>query len=407
LEAAGAQDKPLFGVPFAIKDNIDVAGLPTTAACPDFAYDPGSDATVVARLKRAGAIAIGKCNLDQFATGLVGVRSPYGIPRNALDPALVPGGSSSGSAVAVAAGLATAAVGTETWGSLVAPASQNGVVAIKPSLGLVSRDRIIPIVSTRDTAGPMARSVTDAAILLDVLAGPDPNDPPSVQVARPAAAYARYAEAGGLRGRRIGVVRLRADVLEGDGEILAGAIALLERAGAEVVELPPISLLAVAAELRDFSLIADHGFKGGVNAYLAATGAPVVSLAEVIAFNTRDPAARAPFGQDTLAGAQESATTQAAHAKVLERSRARARRFIDGLLDEHGLDALAALGNPFYVPYCAAGHPALAVPAGYRASGEPVGLTFVGRFLDEPKLIAAAFAFEALARARRAPELRP
>jgi amidase len=253
----------------------------------------------------------------------------------------------------------------------------------------------------------MARSVTDAAILLDVLAGPDPRDPATLEVAAPEAPYASQTDADGLRGQRIGLVRLHGEVVEGDAALLAGAKELLERAGAEVVDLAPLSLLGVAAEGRDFFAIADHDFRRGVDAYLAQTGAPLRSLADVIAWNARDPGARVPFGQDTLVRAQESGVTEAAHARTLARSRERARRSIDALLARSDLDALAGLGVPFSVPYCAAGYPALSVPAGRRASGEPVGLVFVGRFLGEPVLIRAAFAFEATARARRAPLMGP
>jgi allophanate hydrolase len=150
LMATGARDLPLYGIPIAVKDNIDVAGLPTTAACPAFSYNPTKDATVVARLRAAGAIVIGKTNLDQFATGLVGVRSPYGVPRNAVDPKLIPGGSSSGSAVAVAAGLVPLALGTDTAGSGRVPAGLNNIVGLKPSLGLVSTAGVVPACRSLD-----------------------------------------------------------------------------------------------------------------------------------------------------------------------------------------------------------------------------------------------------------------
>src|SRR5271168_3821048 len=160
LEASRSAGKPLYGVPFVVKDNIDVAGLPTTAACPAFAYRPGRSAFVVERLERAGAIVIGKTNLDQFATGLVGVRSPYGIPRNALRPDLIPGGSSSGSAVA--AGLVPFALGTDTAGSGRVPAAFNGIVGLKPSLGALSTSGVVPACRTLDTISIFARDVADA-----------------------------------------------------------------------------------------------------------------------------------------------------------------------------------------------------------------------------------------------------
>ena len=162
VQASGPAGKPLYGVPFVVKDNIDVAGLPTTAACPAFAYHPAKSAFVVERLERAGAIVIGKTNLDQFATGLVGVRSPYGVPRNALRADLIPGGSSSGSATAVGAGLVPFSLGTDTAGSGRAPAALNGIVGLKPSLGALSTSGVVPACRTLDTISIFARDVGDA-----------------------------------------------------------------------------------------------------------------------------------------------------------------------------------------------------------------------------------------------------
>jgi len=170
-------DRRLYGIPVAVKDNIDVKGMPTTAACPAFAYQATGDATCVARLKRAGAIIVGKTNLDQFATGLVGVRSPYGIPRNPFNPALIPGGSSSGSAVAVAAGLVPLALGTDTAGSGRVPAGLNNIVGLKPSLGLVSTAGVVPACRTLDCVSVFALTVDDAFDALTVMAGPDAADP--------------------------------------------------------------------------------------------------------------------------------------------------------------------------------------------------------------------------------------
>jgi allophanate hydrolase len=170
-------NRPLYGVPIAVKDNIDVGGLPTTAGCPAYAYTPKHDATVVQRLKQAGAIVIGKTNLDQFATGLVGVRTPYGVARNPHNPKLIPGGSSSGSAVAVAAGLVPLALGTDTAGSGRVPAGLNNIVGLKPSLGLVSNAGVVPACRSLDCVSIFALTADDAWSALSVIAGPDPADP--------------------------------------------------------------------------------------------------------------------------------------------------------------------------------------------------------------------------------------
>ena len=177
LMAAGPEGKPLYGVPVAVKDNIDVAGLPTTAACPAFAFTAGADSTAVTRLRRAGAIVIGKTNLDQFATGLVGVRSPYGAPRNPFRDDLIPGGSSSGSAAAVAAGLVPIALGPDTAGSGRVPAGLNNIVGLKPSVGLVSTTGVVPACRSLDCVSIFALTVDDAFAVLQAMAIPDASDP--------------------------------------------------------------------------------------------------------------------------------------------------------------------------------------------------------------------------------------
>lgn len=409
--ARGVLRGPLHGIPILLKDNIATGGaLHTTAGAKALErVRAGDDAFLVRRLREAGAVVIGKTAMSEWANYMssqlpngfssVGgqVRNPYG----AFDVS----GSSSGSAVAVAANFVTAAVGTETWGSLISPASQNSIVAVKPSVGLVSRAGIIPMVDSQDTAGPMTRNVTDAAILLEVLLGEDADDPATGRATRAEASYRGALHADGLMGRRVGVVRLRSEVIEGDGEMLEAALDVLKQCGAQLVELPPVSLLGVKADRDDFFVLADHDFRRGVGTFLEATKAPVRSLAQVIAFNAEDPETRAPFGQDLLIGAQESRTEDAQYRKRRARSIARSRERIDGWLTDHDLHMLVAIGMPFYLNYPAAGYPAVSVPAGYRASGEPVGLALIGGFLEERALIRAAFAFEKRARARRAPEL--
>jgi len=233
LEASGNKDLPLYGVPFAVKDNIDVAGLPTTAACPAFAYKPAHDATAVARLRAAGAIVIGKTNLDQFATGLVGVRSPYGVPRNTFDPELVPGGSSSGSATSVAAGLVPFSLGTDTAGSGRVPAGFNNIVGLKPSLGLISTHGLVPACRTLDCISIFALTVDDAFAALSVASGPDAADSYSRNrpLGRPGAMPPKVTLGVPIQGQRI---------FFGDKEYEAGyeqALARLAKLGCDIVEI--------------------------------------------------------------------------------------------------------------------------------------------------------------------------
>lgn len=254
LMAAGADEKPLFGIPVAVKDNIDVAGLPTTAACPAFSYRPDADATAVARLRAAGAIVIGKTNLDQFATGLVGARSPYGVPRNPFNPDLIPGGSSSGSAVAVAAGLVPIALGTDTAGSGRVPAGLNNIVGLKPSLGLVPTTGVLPACRTLDCVSVFALNCDDAFAALNVMAGPDESDP-----------YSQRRSLGGL-GAPPAAVRIA--VPDASGRFFFGdnqseksfrtAIALMRNMGAQVVEIDIAPLLEAARLLYEGPWVAER-----------------------------------------------------------------------------------------------------------------------------------------------------
>lgn len=233
LAASPGADRPLLGVPVVVKDNMDVKGLPTTAACPAFAYEPAADATAVARLRAAGAIIIGKTNLDQFAAGLVGVRSPYGVPRNPFDARLIPGGSSSGSAVAVAAGLVPLALGTDTAGSGRVPAALNNIVGLKPSLGLISTRGVVPACRTLDCVSVFSMTVDDASLALAAMAGFDGADPYS---------RARALSPVGLmpRGVRVGVPLAGQRIFFGDtraAQSYDGALARLSSLGATVVEI--------------------------------------------------------------------------------------------------------------------------------------------------------------------------
>src|SRR5208282_772512 len=233
LTRAGDKNLPLFGIPVAVKDNIDVTDLPTTAACPAFGYRPGGDATAVARLREAGALILGKTNLDQFATGLVGVRTPYGIPRNLFDPKLIPGGSSSGSAIAVAAGFAPLALGTDTAGSGRVPAAYSNIVGLKPSRGLVSTAGVVPACRTLDCVSVLALTVDDAVTMLGAIAGADAADPFS----RPRP----LREVGPMpNGLRIGVPFSGQRIFFGDQASAAAyeaALAELAKLGARITEI--------------------------------------------------------------------------------------------------------------------------------------------------------------------------
>ncbi|MBS9476307.1 allophanate hydrolase [Ancylobacter radicis] len=254
LEGADPQQMPLYGVPFAVKDNIDVAGLPTTCACPDYAYPATRDAAAVARLRRAGAILIGKTNLDQFATGLNGTRSPYGTPRNAVRGDLVPGGSSSGSAVAVAAGLVPLALGTDTAGSGRVPAGLNNIVGLKPSLGLVSTRGVVPACRSLDCVSVFALTVEDALLATSVMAGPDADDP-----------YSRALALGALAGfppsPRIAVPRAQDRLSFGDRQADAAFHRATERMaslGARLVELDMTPFFETARLLYEGPWVAER-----------------------------------------------------------------------------------------------------------------------------------------------------
>jgi amidase len=401
--AAGRVRGPMHGIPVLLKDNIATDGaLHTTGGAAALrGLRTERDAALVENLRRAGAVILGKTAMSEWAN-VTSSQLPNGFSavggqvRNPYGPFDV-SGSSAGSAVAVAAGLVTVSVGSETWGSLVSPASQNAVVTIKPTAGLVSGEGMIPVIPSYDTAGPMARSVTDAAILLDALAeqGRSGQGEP----------YRNALARNGLAGLRLGIVGLRAEVTPGDDGLLLAATRAIERAGAEVVTLPEGSLVDVRSQVADFTALANHDFVQGVDAFLAETASPMQTLADVIAFNAEAPAERVPFGQDLLVRAQESSSSEAEYTATKTRAQTRARETIDAMLAQNNLDLLLAIGPPFYLPFCAAGYPALVVPAGQRPSGEPVGVTFVGPANAEPLLIRAGFAFEQATRARRAPTL--
>jgi amidase len=390
---------PLLGIPVLVKDNIDVAGLPTTAGSLALADSyPAGDATLVTCLRAAGAVILGKTNLTELANFLTegmpgGYSSLGGQVLNPYDTSQPTSGSSAGSAVAAAAGLASVAVGTETSGSILGPAAANSVVGIKPTVGLVSRTGVVPIAASQDTAGPMARTVADAALLLTALAGVDPLDPATA--ANPLAGhdFTTALDPDAVRGARIGVV---ADPVPAEHrELWDAATAVLAGAGAVLV---PVDL-----DLTDSgSTVLNYEFKRDLNAYLARlpTAAPIRSLAELIAHNEAHARETLKFGQerallsqalDLSPGSADTATYAAHRARDLAESRDR----IDAVLRAGDLSALLFAGVSGYSIGARAGYPSITVPAGYRAANRrPFAITLLGRAWTEPALIGYAHAYE-------------
>jgi len=431
--AGGRLRGPLHGVPVMLKDNIDTGDRMTTTAG-SLALE-GSiaphDSFVATRLRDAGAVILAKTNLSEWAnfrsnhssSGWSGrggqTRNPHALDRN-------PSGSSSGSAVAVSADLCPVAVGTETDGSIISPASANGLVGIKPTVGLVSRSGIVPIAHSQDTAGPMARTVADAAALLGALVGTDPGDPATATSEGHAFAdYSRFLDPDGLRGARLGVARNYFGRHPGVDLVMERAIETMRGLGAEIVDDASIP---TASDIGDRELqVLLYEFKADLDAYLATRAASVEvrSLADLIAFNERERARELPyFGQDVLIEAQtKGPLSDEAYRTALVTSRRLARdEGIDAVMQQHALDAIVApSGGPAWptdlvngdhftvgssTPAAVAGYPSVTVPAG-DIFGLPVGVSFCASAYAEPTLIRLAYAFEQAAGARRAPAFRP
>jgi amidase len=423
---------PLHGIPVLLKDNIDTADrMHTTAgSLALLGSRPSRDAFVAERLRAAGAILLGKANMSEWANfrsthSSSGWSARGGQARNPYALDRTPCGSSSGSASAVSAGLAATSLGTETDGSILCPASANGVVGIKPTVGLSSRAGVIPIAHSQDTVGPFGRTVADAAALLGAITGVDPRDPAtSASAGRFAADYTRFLDKDGLRGARLGIAR---EVYFGYSEktdaIAEAAIATMEAAGAVIVDPADIPTAKQMSESHAELEVLHYEFKADLNAYLAGLNpeAAAHSLEDVIAFNEAHREQEMPyFGQEHMLAAQaKGPLTEPAYLAALEENHRLSRQEgIDAIMERLQLDALVMpTGSPPWKidlvdgdhglggssqPAALAGYPAVSVPAGY-VFGLPVGITFMGRAFSEPKLIRLAYAFEQTTHARRMP----
>jgi amidase len=424
---------PLHGVPVLVKDNIDTADRMTTTAG-SLALE-GSiaprDAFVVQRLRQAGAVILGKTNLSEWAnirstkssSGWSArggqTKNPYVLDRN-------PCGSSSGTGTAIAANLAAVGVGTETDGSIVCPSSVSALVGIKPTVGLVSRSGIIPISESQDTAGPMTRTVADAAALLTAMAGVDPGDRATARGAGKAADYTKALDAKALAGARIGVARKRYFGYSPPADrIVEQAIADMKAQGAVIVDPADIPTAGGLDDCEMEILLTE--LKAGLNAYLGGLPASVRvrTLADVIAFNIREREREMPFfGQELFEMAQKKGSLTAPKYLSARRTcQARARaQGIDAVMARHKLDAIVApTGSPAWPidlvngdhflgasssPAAVAGYPAITVPAGFT-HGLPVGISFMGRAWSEARLIALAYSFEQATKHRKPPAFVP
>lgn len=424
---------PLHGIPVLIKDNIATRDrmMTTAGSLALVGARAPKDSSVAKKLREAGAVILGKTNLSEWAnirsshstsgwSGRGGLtRNPYALDRN-------PCGSSSGSGASVSANFCALAIGTETDGSIVCPSGVNGIVGIKPTVGLVSRAGIVPIAHSQDTAGPMARTVADAAILLGALTGVDTDDPATGSSQGKALTdYTRFLNPHGLHGSRIGVVRKSFGISDAVDGLMNQAIDEMKRQGAVIVDPADIESMEQVGE-SEFQVLL-YELKADLNSYLAALGpgAPVHTLEEIIKFNEHNREKEMPyFGQDTFVKAQaKGPLMEKAYLDALEKDHRLTRKEgIDAVMEKFQLDALVApTGGPAFLtdlingdhnvggsstPAAVAGYPNITVPAGL-IFGLPVGISFFGRAYSEPTLIKLAYSFEQATQHRRAPQFLP
>jgi amidase len=424
---AGTVRGPMHGIPVLVKDNIDTGDkmMTTAGSLALVGHRAAQDAFIIAQLRKAGAVLLGKTNLSEWAN-FRSTRStsgwssrgrqtkcPYILDRN-------PSGSSAGSGSGTSANLCTVAIGTETDGSVVSPSSVNGLVGIKPTIGLLSRTGIIPISATQDTAGPMARTVRDAAILLGVLAGVDEKDPVTKGSAGHVPGdYTKFLDLRGLSGKRIGIEKSYLKGHEGVVALYNAAITTLKAQGATVVE---VELMKEINPLgKDEFIVLEYEFKDGLNKYLAGTGAGLPkSLADVIAFDKQHADTAMPyFQQETLETSQAMGGLDSKEYKAALHRSTSSRGIIDRLMKDHQLDAVCSptnglaccidlvngdydTGFSFSSPAAMAGYPHITVPMG-MVHGLPVGFSFVAGPYNEPALLGMAYCFEQATTKRVAP----
>ncbi len=424
LQIAEAMDKErrrgkvrsmLHGIPILIKDNIDTADqMRTTAGSLALleAPKPRQDAFLVQKLRRSGAVIIGKTNLSEWAnfrstksvSGWSGrggqTNNPYILDKN-------PSGSSSGTAAAISANLAVVGIGTETNGSIISPAVRCGIVGLKPSLGLVSRSGIIPISHSQDTAGPMARSVADAAILLGAVVGADKDDAPTFAGQKGEKDYTKFLDKDGLKGARLGVARQFVGKDEKANALFESHLEVLKKGGATLIDITfPV--------LTDFgdneTLVLLYEFKADLNKYLAQRNSPYKTLADLIKFNDENKDREMPlFGQELFQQANEKGDlTQIEYTKALQKIKLASQA--DGIAAALAKDKLDALVSPSvgraWSLAAVAGYPFLTVPAGF-VDELPIGFSFFGKAFSEPQLIKFAYAFEQATKLRQPPKFLP
>ena len=412
VEEARKKDKerkeghhPIYGMPVLLKDNIDTKGMNTTAGALVFTDNTTDDAYIVEKLKAKGALILGKVNLSEWAYYLcdgcpVGYSAYGGQTLNPYGRKIFEtGGSSAGSGTAMAANYAVAAVGTETSGSILSPSSQNSVVGLKPSIGLLSRTGIVPISSTLDTPGPMTRNVTDNAILLDAMMGKDSQDVSSVAQDF-GVNWFQYLGSTTLKGKRFGAF---SNLLESDS-IYKMTLDKMAAAGAEIVVLDPPTV-----PLDGFISILNLDMKVDLPAYISdhvknKKDITVREVADIMQYNLQDSLLRIPYGQGRFNAIVSDTTSMEALKAIKSNLESQTRTYFNEAIDDNQLDAILSINN-YHAAYAAvAKYPALTIPMGYKATGEPISLTFIGKQFEEAKLLQLGAAYEKINKVRQTPE---